>query len=181
MDKGEIKAATVHELGCKFEDMLEAAKLDEARNEGAKTALLMASKKVSELSVHVDRDLDEGVFGNVDGPLAVAALIKKYLTRAAAVLESGAASAENHRLMSAGRSQAFQQMIENMRKLHDLELEKSVQRKLAEVEGERHIPGVHPGLSLKDQRLAEEVPAKEVIPIVPAVKKRGKTHARNTR
>jgi hypothetical protein len=166
MDKGEIKAATVHEIGCKFEDMLEAAKLDESRNEGAKTALLVASKKVSELSIHVDKDLDEGVFGNVDGPLAVAVLIKKYITRAAAVLESGAASAENHRLMSAGRSQAFQQMIENMRKLHDLELEKSAQRKLAEVEGERRTLGVHPGASLKEQRLTEEVP--------PAVKKRPK-------
>jgi len=174
MDKGEIKAATVHEIGCKFEDMLEAAKLDESRNEGAKTALLVASKKVLELSVHVDKDLDEGVFGDVDGPLAVAALIKKYITRAAAVLESGAASAENHRLMSAGRSQAFQQMIENMRKLHDLELEKSAQRKLAEVEGERRIPGVHPGLPLKQQRQLEEAPTEPAPPIVKAVKKQGR-------
>lgn len=175
MDKGEIKAATVHELGCKFEDMLEASKQDESRNEGAKTALFAASKKVLELQVHVDKDLDDGAFGDVDGPLAVAALIKKYLTRAAAVLESGAASAENHRLLAQGRSTAFVQMIDNMKKLHDLELEKSVQRKLAEAEEVvRHIPGVHPGVSMKEQRLAEETPTKDDLPVVPASKKRGR-------
>lgn len=175
MDKGEIKAATVHELGCKFEDMLEASKQDESRNEGAKTALLMASKKVTELQTHVDKDLDEGAFGDVDGPLAVAALVKKYLTRAATVLESGAASAENHRLMAAGKTQAFRQMIDNMKRLHDLELEKSAQRKLIEIEGDRRVPGVHPGPSLKEQRQLEKASAVSAPPpIVKAVKKRAR-------
>ena len=169
MDKGEIKAATVHELGCKFEDMLEASKQDESRNDGAKTALFAASKKVLELQVHVDKDLDDGAFGDVDGPLAVAALIKKYLTRAAAVLESGAVSAENHRLISQGRMMAFGQMIENMKKIRDMELAKSEQRKLAEP-SERHTTGVHPGPALKEQRLTEEVPTKQDLPVVPAKK-----------
>lgn len=171
MDKGEIKAATVHELGCKFEDMLEASKQDESRNEGAKMALLVASKKVTELTLHVDKDLDEGAFGDVNGPLAVAALIKKYLTRAAAVLESGATSAENHRLLAQGRSTAFLQMIDNMKKLHDIELEKSVQRKLADIEGDRRVPGLHPGLPLKEKRLAEETSIKENLPVAPAAKR----------
>ena len=171
MDKGEIRAATVHELGCKFEDMLEASKQDESRNEGAKGALHLAAKKVSELQAHVDKDLDEGVFANLDGPLAVAALVKKYITRACSILESGAVTAENHRLMAQGRSTAFHQMIDNMKKLHDLETEKVAQKKAADAEGVlRRAVGTHPGVSLKEQRKLEETPL-----VVKAVKKRGRT------
>lgn len=160
MEKGEIKAATVHEIGCRFEDMLEAAKVDSARNEGAKVGLQAAAKKVLELQAHVDKDLDEGVFGDVDGPMAVASQVKKYVSRAVGVLESMSVTAENHRILMQGKVQAFQQMIDNMSKLHDMELEKTKAKQEAGAH-KRRVTGTHPGSTLKEQRKLEEAPPKK--------------------
>jgi hypothetical protein len=185
MEKGEIKAATVHEIGCRFEDMLEAAKVDGARNEGAKVGLQAAAKKVLELQAHVDKDLDEGLFGDVDGPLAVAAQIKKYIARAVGVLESMSVTAENHRILTQGKVQAFQQMIDNMKKLHDMELEKTQAKQEAEATGKRRgrPTGVRPGMTIKEQRKLEEAPPPtKKTPTKPPPKKRGgrKKSAANT-
>lgn len=163
MEKGEIKAATVHELGLKFDDMLEAAQKEVARNEGAKLAMLGASKKVGELVAHVDKDMDEGAFSNLDGPLAIAAAVKKYVIRACGVLDSGAVSAENHRLIGHGKILAFEQMISNMAKVRDMELEKVKQRQemaSGAASNPRSRPvGVSPGKTLKEQRQQEAAPA----------------------
>jgi len=173
LSKGEIKAATIHELGIKFDDMLEAAKQEIARNEGAKTALLLASRKVSELLAHVDKDMDEGLFSDIEGPLLVAKAIKKYVQRAAEVLESGAASAENHQLITRGKAQAFELMIANMKTLHDMELAKMKSKREAEVEDSPESPrsrpvGVAPGKTLKERRLEEErMAASESSPVNP--------------
>lgn len=176
MDKGEIKAATIHELGLKFDDMLEAAHKEVARNEGATAACLAASKKVGELAVHVDKDMDEGLFADVDGPLAVAKAIKKYLVRVCGILETGAKSADNHRLVSQGRAMAFDQMVKNMKQLHDLELEKSRQKKEVIASGVSRVPqrpvGTPPPRSLKERRQAEAAAAAEAPKAPP--KKRGR-------
>jgi hypothetical protein len=183
VDKSEFKAAVVSELGVKVEDMAEAAKLDVARNEGAKEALLIASKKVMELTVHVDKDLDEGLFSEAGEPLVVARLIKKYLSRAATVLESGSVSAENHCLIAQGRLQALQLVVTNMGKIRDAELEKSKQRQaldVGEVATGRPV-GTHPGLAIKEQRQLETASTKPVPPVAAPVKKQGrpKKNARN--
>ena len=157
MDKSEFKAAVVNELGVKIEDMAEAAKLDVARNEGAKEALLVASKKVLDLAAHVDKDLDEGLLSEAGEPLVVAQLIKKYLTRAATVLESGSVSAENHKLIAQGRLQALELVVGNLGKIRDAELEKSKQRQALDA-GEEVIGrpvGTHPGMTIKQQRQLE--------------------------
>jgi hypothetical protein len=167
MEKGEIKAATVQELGLKFDDMLESAQKEVARNEGAKLAMLGASKKVGELVAHVDKDMDEGAFSDLDGPLAIAAAVKKYVIRACGVLDSGAVSAENHRLIGHGKILAFEQMISNMKKVHDLELDKVKQRREAAQEvasgaasNDRSRPvGSSPGKTLKEQRQQEAAPS----------------------
>lgn len=181
MDKSEFKAAVISELGVKVEDMAEAAKLDVAKHEGAKEALVLAVRKLSELLQHVDKDLDEGLLAEAGEPLIVAKFIKKYLTRAAAVLESGVVSSENQRLVSQGRHQALQTVVTNMSKVRDQELEKGKQRQaLAEGEETRGRPvGAHPGLSIKEQRQLEEAPTEPAPPdppppVVKAVKKRSR-------
>ena len=178
MDKGEIKAATVHELGVKFDDMLDASRRDVDRNEGAKLAMLGAAKKVGDLAVHVDKDMDEGVFSNLDGPLAVAKVVKKYITRACGVLESGYQAAENHRLVAHGKVLAFEQMVGNMKKIHDQEMEKVRQRlEVATSEPSADVRsrlvGMAPARTLKEQRqgMQEEASAPEPVPVqvVPSI------------
>jgi len=164
MEKGEIKAATVHEIGVRFEDMLEAGRQEVSKNEGAKLALLMAIRQVNELAAHVDKDLDAGAFNDVTEPMAVATLVKKWLTRTCAVLETGSVSAENHRLIAQGRVQAFQQMIDNMKKLHDMELGKLEAKKATEKTGRRgRATGTRPQASVKQRRLAEEAKAPDPV------------------
>lgn len=172
MNKGELKAAVVYEIGCKVDDMLEGATLDVARNEGAKNALMMATKKVSNLAVEVDRELDGGDFDKLGDPMEVAKLVKKYVTRAVAILESGAAGAENHRLISQGRAQAFELMVANMKKIRDGELEKA---RVRETDGgsRGHAVGVEPKPSIKARRLAEDDLVSDVsdTPDTPVVKR----------
>lgn len=157
--KSEIKAATVHELGVKFDDMLDTAKHEVSKSNGAKDALLLASKKVSELSSHIDKDMDEGTLSDISDPLSVAKTIKKYVQRAVGILESGATSAENHRLVMYGKVQALEQMISNMKKIHDMELLKAQNKHEAErsddgLNDQRSRPvGVAPGKTLKERRL----------------------------
>jgi hypothetical protein len=177
VDKSEFKAAVISELGVKVEDMAEAAKLDVAKNEGAKEALILAVRKLSELTQHVDKDLDEGLLSEAGEPLLVAGLIKKYLVRAAAVIESGVVSSENHRLLAQGRQQALQTVVTNMSKVRDQELEKGRQRQALDVGEEvRGRPvGAHPGLTIKEQRKLETAPTEPApAPVIKAVKKRGR-------
>jgi hypothetical protein len=115
----------------------------------------------------------------------VAGAIKKYLSRAVAVAESGMKAEDNQRLVCEGRAQAFKLMVDNLKKLHDQELEKSKQRQ-AVAEGEAEVgrpTGMHPGLSIKEQRKLEEAAVEPVSPPpVPALKplKRKPKNARNT-
>lgn len=156
MDKSEIRAGVIHELGCKFDDMLESARREEMRHEGSHAALTIASKKVLELSSHVDRDLDSEAFSNIDSPLAIAAIVKKYISRACAVIDSGAIAAENHRLISQGKIRALELVVDNTKKLHNLELTKIEQKKEVILNDDRgHVTGSHPGVSIKDRRNAE--------------------------
>jgi hypothetical protein len=180
MDKSEMKAAVLHEVGAKSEDMCEAARLDAARHEGGITALLAAAKQIAGLAAHVDRDMDEGAFASLDGPLAVAGAIKKYLSRAVAVAESGMKAEDNQRLVCEGRAQAFKLMVDNLKKLHDQEMEKSKSRQ-AIATGEEVVGrpmGVHPGLSIKEQRRLEEATV-QAPPEVLKPKRKPK-NARNT-
>jgi len=179
MDKGEVKAGAIYELGNKFDDMLTSAQREVDKGTGATLALQEAVKKVAALAAAVDKDLDEGIFSKFEDPMAVASLLKKQITRACSVLETGAISAENHRLIATGRFQAFHQMVENMKKLHDLELLK-VQAKRAQeaalARGEelpsRGKPvGTAPAPSIKQRRLAEESAPPPVVPAVKTLKK----------
>ena len=159
MDTNEVRAEFAHEIGCKLDDMLDAAKLDAARDEGAKNALQALVKRISELGLLVDKEMDEGLFSGVDGPMSVAAAIKKYIVRASAVLESGALQAESHRLMCCGRVQTLELIVGNMKKTYDMELGKAALRKEAVENGlpsHGRASGETPNLTLKERRRLEE-------------------------
>lgn len=164
MDVNEIRADLVHELGCKLDDMLEAAKFDGMRDEGAKMALQLSVKKIDELSLLVDKELDSDGFANLEEPLQIAKAIKKYLIKAHEILELGAAQAEQHRLVSQGRIQAYELMVGNMKRIHDMERGKAALRKAATISEETSseiavrapAPVGHPGMTLKERRKLED-------------------------
>jgi hypothetical protein len=160
MDKSEFKALIINELGAKIEDMAEVVKLDTAKYEGAKEALILANKKINELQIIVDKDLDNGDLNNLQDPINIAKYIKKYLIRASAILENGTLMAEKNYILSQGKSQALQKVIINMQKTRDIELEKSNNKKNLEqnLETQQNIiepVGIHPGTSIKAQRKTE--------------------------
>lgn len=172
MDKGELKAAVVHDIGNKVDDMLESARADAASKLGANIALLACSKKVAELAAHVDKDFEEGLFNELTEPHLIAQAIKKYITRACGVIDSGAEAAARARLVADGKIQMAELVVGNLKKVHDAELAKSAARQAAEVQAEQAaIPpnGGRPALPLKERRLAEEKVAKK-----PARKTRAK-------
>lgn len=165
MNANDIRADMAHEFGCKLDDMLDAARSDSSREEGARLALQVAVRKMADVFQAVDTDLDAGAFGAVDGPLAVASAIKKYLSQASAMLESGASTAESHRLMCQGRVQVLELLVGNTKKIHDMERGKAdTKREAAEhglPESRGHATGIAPGMPLKERRRLESLKSSE--------------------
>jgi hypothetical protein len=155
MDKGEIKAAAIHEMGVRVDDLLEATLIEQYRNEGASSALAAAVKKVGELSVICDKEMDEGLFD-----LATAKVIKKYVTRALAVVDTMAKTAENHRLLVTGKAKGLEAVVAELDNTKKVELGKAEHRQKV-VEESRPKPP----------------PPEPPPPIVPAAKKLTKKRA----
>jgi len=178
LDKSELKIGVAHELGCRLDDTLESVQKDVLRFEGATQAFLQAAQAVEALLTHVDKDIAEGKFG-----LEVAGDIKKYLVRASQVSANLAKQAENNRLIHSGRVQAMEMSVKIVKKFQEDEATKVANFKKALSEGAiveeasglgpalggpRPVPGIRPGMSIKERRLAEEAAsAAEVTSVVP--------------
>lgn len=168
LDKSEIKRAVINELGASIEDALEQAKRNVYLSQGANIGLIQTIKNVEKLYHHVDRDVDEGKYNSCDGPLVVAKLVKGYIQRAVAVLESGAISYEQRRLMAEGAVKAYEQNVAMTKKLYDIESQKI--EMIREVESEelqgssssngrsgRRVTGIRPGATVKQRRMQEDL------------------------
>jgi len=172
MNKCELKAVVVHNIGSKVDDLLEAARSDAASKLGANVALLACSKKVAELAEHVDKDYEEGLLDKLE-PHQIAQAIKKYITRACAVIDSGAEAAARARLVAEGKIQMAQLLVGNLKKVHDEELAKSKAVKEVDLQASEtlvyEVPSStgRPPVSLKERRLAEEqvMPSKEIVAV----------------
>jgi hypothetical protein len=162
LEKTEARAAGIHEVGMRMDDLLEGAQQEVNRSEGAALGLLQASKAVIALNGHVDTDITEGKYD-----LVVAEHVKRYVARAAQVVETLAQKARNQQLAAMGQVQGMQTAVAVTKKMFDAEQAKgaaiasAVAIIAASPEGEdvdlRHRPeGVHPPRTIKEQRLAEE-------------------------
>ncbi len=169
IEKAEVKLGTAHELGCRLDDSKEAFQKEVSQWEGANAASLQITKGIEDLAKHVDKDIDQGLFD-----LETGVKIKKYITRAAAVASSVAAQASNNTLVARGKVQAMEVAVTVAKKLYDEERSKVEAYKRAieagqirvEPDGSQQavvsgvtVPGVRPGMSIKEQRLAEEAAA----------------------
>ena len=170
IEKAEVKVDVAHELGCRIDDTREAARNEVAQWEGANTALVQAGRAIEELAKHVDKDIDEGGYD-----LETAKAVKKYITRSAAVAQNLATQAGAQRLMAQGKVQALENAVKIVKKFHEDEVRKVEGFKQALLDGRIRIepdgtqqattpgvnvPGVRPGVGIKEQRLAEEAAAK---------------------
>jgi len=183
IEKAQMKMGTAHEIGCRLDDSRESYLKEVSHWEGANAASLQVARGIEDLAKHVDKDIDEGQYD-----LEMGARIKKYLTRAATVANSVAAQAGQQSLLARGKVQAMEASLVLVRKLHDEEqkrveaFEKAVASGQIRIESDGtqqavipvNIPGVRPGMSIKEQRLAEDA-AQTQVETPPALpeKKRG--------
>lgn len=173
IEKAQAKMGTAHDIGCRLDDSREAYLKEVSQWEGSNGAALQIAKGIEDLAKHVDKDMDEGQYD-----LATATLVKKYLTRAATVAQAVGAQASQQALMAKGRVQAAEAGITLVRKIHDEEAAKVQAFRQAVASGQVrieedgtteaapgvNIPGVRPGMSIKEQRLAEEKAAQRPAP-----------------
>jgi hypothetical protein len=66
VDKTKLRLDIIHSFGADFEDLLEKARYEVARNEGAKVALKTAQAKVAEICAHVEKDQEEGILDKAE-------------------------------------------------------------------------------------------------------------------
>lgn len=164
--KHEIKAAALHEMGMKLEDVLDAAKMELAKFRGVQEANKELMQKVEDLCTHVDNDLKAGVFD-----IATAGHVKKYILRAVEVVRNLGIQAEISAYTAQGRIQGTQKTIALTKAMFDAErasivaMEK-VEKAIADGEDLRpheRVSGVHPGNPLADRvRKSDPTPSVEV-------------------
>ncbi len=157
IEKSEVKVAAAHEIGCRLDDALEATTKDLYRLEGAVTALKQAVQIVESIGKVVDKDMDDGRFG-----LEEATHIKQYLHRATLMVTNLQTNAESNRVAQTGKIQAMETAVKIAKNFKDAEDAKAqtLRTALAQARAngtseERRPVGGHPGLTIKEQRLAE--------------------------
>jgi hypothetical protein len=175
IDKSEIRIGLANEIGNTLDDALEAAEKEISFFEGGNNALQQVGERVQALAKDVDKDLDEGLIKELE----VAALVKRYITRAVGIIGTGARSAENKRLQAEGKTIAFRSSVKAVKKVIDAEQAqlrtiiahaKQIKELADKANADdvdvdlRRGPGDHPGSSIKTQRLAEELAERACYP-----------------
>lgn len=166
VNKAEIKIFTAHELGCRLDDLLESNTKDMYRLEGGVVALRQAVTALEGLLVVVDKEMDADKFD-----LEQAKEIKRYVQRSIQAVTNMVLNTDNNRIAYGGRIAALTSAVEIAKKYQAEESKKvaSLQEAVAQnrviKDGDSHEMtdsdsgrpvAVRPGLSLKEQRLAEE-------------------------
>jgi hypothetical protein len=198
LDKADVKIDVATEIGARIEDVLEGARKDVLRQEGATSAFYQAAKACEDAALHVDKDMDEGKFG-----LEVAAHIKRYVDRCANATRNLAKQSEALHLIAMGKSTSFEMSVKLVEKFRTEEQAKVTALREALANGslkpapeglvKQNGNGVHtnglsslgirPGMTIKEQRLAEAAAAEAVAAPVavvsaPAVKLAGRPRGR---
>lgn len=204
LDKADVKIDVATEIGARIEDVLEGARKDVLRQEGATSAFYQASKACEDVASHVDKDMDEGKFS-----LEVSAHIKRYVDRCANATRNLAKQSEALHLIAMGKSTSFEMSVKLVEKFRTEEQAKVTALREALAKGtlqptsdglvKQNGNGVHtngvsglsslgirPGMTIKEQRLAEAAAEATAAPTsvavaaphVPAVKLAGRPRGR---
>lgn len=164
--KSEVKIGAVHEIGCRLDDNLESITKDLYRAEGASSVWSQVMSLLDSINKNVDKEIDDG---KID--LQVATEIRRYLNQLINTAITSNKQAEQNKAATSGKVQALQLAIQITKKYKDEEMAKlqvlqvAIEKgfvKQAEdgstvrIEGPRP-EGAHPGMSMKQKRLAEEL------------------------
>lgn len=187
INKAELKIDIAKDIGASIEDSLEAAKKDMYRQEGAIAAFGQAAKSCEMLCKGIDQDLDEGRVPNLE----TAEALKLWVTRAANAQRNLARSAENSCMSASGKVAALEGAVALIAKYARTEELKIAAVRIENPEKSESVelPGMRPGPSIKERRLAEEqamlLPIAELAPaeviILPSVKRRGRPPGKTSR
>lgn len=167
LEKSEVRIGVANEIGCAMDDALEAARGQVKYCEGGNAFLLLAQKKVQALAKLVDDDLDgkgEGLIKDIE----TADLVKKFVTRAVAIIGSEAAGAGNAKLVATGHVQALEAAVKNLKKKVEAETAKVAQARKNEetvlkggaFSNAPRATGQAPKPGIKARRQAEEAAGK---------------------
>jgi hypothetical protein len=163
--KSEVKIGAVHEIGCRLDDNLEEITKDLYRSEGAASVWSQVLSMLETANRNVDTEINEG---KID--LEAGTNIRRYLKPLMSTAVISNKQADQNKAAIGGKVQALQMAIQITKKYKDDEMAKlqviqtaiskgfvqpNENGELVKVEGSRP-EGTHPGMSLKQKRLAEE-------------------------
>ena len=163
--KSEVKIGAVHEIGCRLDDSLENITKDLYRTEGAASVWSQVLSMLESTNRNIDKEIDEGKLS-----LEVAKQIRDHLRQLINSVSTSNKIAEQNKAAVSGKVQALQMAIqitktykdEEMNKLHVLQaaiakgyVKPTENGEFVSSDGPRP-DGVHPGMSLKQKRLAEQ-------------------------
>jgi len=147
--KHDNKIETIHEIGVRLDDALEASKVEVTRYEGAQVAYLTASRAVQALLASIAKEVEDKRTDAVSAKLAT-----DWVSRAAQVCENLSKQAANSVLMAKGAELQTTRLVGMVKSLHDLEIARRAREEApAEVVPEER-PHPRPR-SIKEERIAE--------------------------
>jgi hypothetical protein len=178
LQKSQMKAAVVHEIGCEIEDKLEGARAELAQQQGALQFGKAAAKAVAALTEHVKREFAEGYFDKMvketpteELAAKIASEVSRRIGTCSNLLTHLTQQIPDQIAKAKGRIQEDEAIIKMLKKKADAEVEKlkaiadAVARgdlamedgaPVAVTSAGASLQGAHPGMTLKQQRLAEE-------------------------
>lgn len=157
IEKSQIKAGAVHEVGVRLDDALEGARSEVHRADGASAALERVAEACSQLTRQVDRELDEGKIAD----LVTAALVKKWVERCAGVVRDARAQALVAKTQGQGKVAAMEMAVGIAKKFVDDERRKIENFQAAVASGALAAEDAgRPPPSIKEQRRPENAAPK---------------------
>jgi hypothetical protein len=156
IEKAQLKMAVAHDIGVKLDDRREAAEAELHRFEGAVGAMKQAGENIEGLIVLLQKDVDGGAFDGlasepIGEPLKLKEHIVRWLRRALGVTISLREVAETNRLKCAGKLEAMEAAVKDVRGVFDEERAKAA---ALTSEGGPRPAGRRPGPSIAQLRKA---------------------------
>jgi len=166
------KLEVANEIGEQLDKQLQAAENQVQQYIGGSSALRLGAVKVSELGIHIDKDLAEGKLA-FDSELTAVSYVKSYLRKASECLLNLSEKSKTEEMISHGKTAALKESLEIVKK-HAIVAKSRTEQLLAameeaakeamspdaipstsELDRRNRRPGQHPGPSSLDARRAE--------------------------
>lgn len=158
IEKAQLKRDTAQEIGAMLDDVLEDARIAHSKHCGAVDALNAAAKGVEHLLAEVDKQVTAGVLDLEQSKLA-----KDWLVRAVHGVQNMATKARGDMNAARGKVEFGEKAVAAVKKVYDRENAQVAIRDgggadvVDLAEHRERVPGSHPGGTIKQRRLAEEV------------------------